>query len=322
MTQTGALRKVFESDYLDETFKRNHRKNVNLCPEDIADLSTPETTIFKDHREHITFTQQYLTVPFEDRSDVSNIVFLGIHGADKHILVNHLFNQEIEAPLTKVSRYIEGEYLNSKIRVASMIDLCGEHIEPDQLENVIADSLKANLSEIDTVVFVTSGRFQYHHNFALKRFLTWLDFKQHQDNFVFIHRESLSSISPGQKNVKFVMESVGAKSSRSLSLNKLQSRSPFKEAEEELKLFIKTVLHREPTKLSVAGIFPPSKIASQTSSMIYTKRDVHVQKTPSAFKRKMRETDDTQSLESKRERVDVSQLSEKMDSMDLTTNNK
>ena len=96
----------------------------------------------------------------------------------------------------------------------------------------------------------------------------------------------------------------------------------FDEAEEEIKLFIKTVVHREPTKLPVAGIFPPSKIASQTSSKIYTKRDVHVQKTPSAFKRKMRETDDTQSLESKRERVDVSQLSEKMNSMDLATNNK
>ena len=314
MTQTGALRKVFESEYLGETFKQIHRKNVNLCPEDIANLSTPRTTIFKNHREHITFEQQYLTVPFEDKSDVCNIVFLGIHGADKHILVNHLFNQEIEAPLTKVSRYIEGVYLNSKIRVASMIDLCGEHIEPDQLENVIADSLKANLSKIDTVVFVTSGRFQYHHNFALKRFLTWLDFKQHQDNFVFIHS------SPGPKNLKFVMENLGAKSSRYLSLNKLHSRSLFEEAEEELKLFIKTVVHREPTKLSVAGIFPPSKIASQTSSMIYTKRDVHVQKTPSAFKRKMRETDDTQSLESKRERVDISQLSEKMDSMDFGNN--
>ena len=175
----------------------------------------------------------------------------------KNQLINYLFNQKILHPTTECqSFYICGKYLNRRITVAAMMDLCGPSIEESQLDYSIRDSLESNLSgetmisQIDTVVIVTGGRLERGHKTSITRFLNWFDYRNNLSKFVFIHNEKSDKAEEiKRKDLKYVMNEVGVGDSilsqvRSLSVATLKPDRSYREVSQELETFRATVLNR------------------------------------------------------------------------------
>ena len=309
MTQSGPLRKVLEV-FMEES----ERKFLNVCPKNLSEGPGVKERS-KVSRSEFKKTAVLRYIEKEDIRDEFNVVFLGIYGADKNKLINHLFDEEILSSWTD-HVYIKGTQLQTrKIKIAATIDLCGPYIEREQLENIIADSLKANLSHVDAVVVVTGGggRFESGHYSSISRFLKWFNFKENQENFIFI-QSTKSILTEEQKdaNLQFVLGQLGVRNPniRSLSLS-----LDYKELN-QLKKF---VLEKKGKRIEIPRNFglisnqrrrlkPVRKrkeLDSEADDEVIMAEQVHENK---STKRKGEDAEDV--TESKRERVDMDQLTD------------
>ena len=76
---------------------------------------------------------------------------------------------------------------------------------------IIKNSVKTNLSYIDKVIIVCSGRIEGTHQKAIRQFMDWLQFQKFKEKFVFIHNKS-EALTEAQKieNIHSMCEIFGA----------------------------------------------------------------------------------------------------------------
>ena len=60
----------------------------------------------------------------------------------------------------------------------------------DDVLNAIQGTVKVNLTYIDKIVIVCSGRIEKCHSESIKQFLDWLNFKNYRDKFVFVYNKA------------------------------------------------------------------------------------------------------------------------------------
>jgi hypothetical protein len=56
--------------------------------------------------------------------------------------------------------------------------------------DVIKASIKVNLTYVDKVVIVCSGRIERAHSDSIKQFMKWLSFTEYMDKFVFVYNKA------------------------------------------------------------------------------------------------------------------------------------
>ena len=76
--------------------------------------------------------------------------------------------------------------------------------------SVIKNSVRTNLSYIDKVIVVCSGRIEMKHQQAIQKFLKWLQYSDYKENFVFVYNKS-DGLSEATKltNLQFMCETFG-----------------------------------------------------------------------------------------------------------------
>ena len=88
---------------------------------------------------------------------------------------------------------------------------CDSEMSADDVLDIIKNSVKTNLSYIDKVIIICSGRIENKHQQAIKNFLEWLQFPQFKEKFVFIYNKS-DGLTEAEKlnNVLTMCETFGA----------------------------------------------------------------------------------------------------------------
>ena len=63
-------------------------------------------------------------------------------------------------------------------------------MSPEDILEAIKMSVKVNMTHIDKVVVVCSGRMEQAHTESINKLLQWLNFTKNRDKFVFIYNKS------------------------------------------------------------------------------------------------------------------------------------
>jgi hypothetical protein len=76
----------------------------------------------------------------------------------------------------------------------------------DVLE-VIKSSVKVNMSYIDKVIIICSGRIEGAHVEAIQQFMRWLSYEKYKQKFVLIHNKS-DGLSEAEKleNISYMVD--------------------------------------------------------------------------------------------------------------------
>ena len=97
------------------------------------------------------------------------------------------------------------------LNLISFTGLCDSLMSVKQVLEVIKDSVKTNLVNIDKVIIVCSGRIEKNHEDSIKQFMEWLYFNKYKHNFSFIYNKS-DGLSEAEKleNLTYMCDTLGA----------------------------------------------------------------------------------------------------------------
>lgn len=129
-----------------------------------------------------------------------NIVVLGPTGAGKSSIINVLFNRKV----AKVKRgpqsvtrhmHIYTGFLTcgatrKRLNVMDTVGFCDSVIPPGQVVKLVKGFIKANMMYLDKVVVVCAGRLPREQSDAIKKFMCWLQYSKHQQEFVFLYNQA------------------------------------------------------------------------------------------------------------------------------------
>ena len=83
-------------------------------------------------------------------------------------------------------------------------------MSPSQVLAAIQSSVRVNLSYIDKLVVVCSGRLEQGHVDSIKQFLSWLNYEKYRRKFVFVYNKAdQMSLADRQNNLLGVCERFG-----------------------------------------------------------------------------------------------------------------
>merc|ERR1719350_1249005 len=158
--QQKTLRTLFEPYMSDE-----HLKLINVYPKELAPNDEGSMkTIYKEVTDHAEYKEQTLLILDEDNdSQHHNIVIIGPTGSGKSALVNQLYNKEVviskssPSSVTRKCQYTQGYYNGKKVNIVDTIGMCDTVLSPEEVYNVVKDSVRANMVYIDKVVVVCYG---------------------------------------------------------------------------------------------------------------------------------------------------------------------
>ena len=90
-------------------------------------------------------------------------------------------------------------------------------MSPTDVLEAVKTSVTVNMTHIDKVVVVCSGRMEKAHSDSINTFLKWLKFSGHKDKFVFVCNKS-DTLSPADKmsNLLIMCETFGADTNQQL----------------------------------------------------------------------------------------------------------
>eukprot|EP00928_Gymnodinium_smaydae_P070753 TRINITY_DN54525_c0_g1_i1.p1 TRINITY_DN54525_c0_g1~~TRINITY_DN54525_c0_g1_i1.p1 ORF type:complete len:351 (-),score=22.51 TRINITY_DN54525_c0_g1_i1:49-945(-) len=185
--------------------------NINTPPVELASKQTMMCTspIYQ------TLMSPY-RVKFLERSGIiadadnnQNVLILGPTGAGKSSIVNLIFNQrvsKVKASALSVTRHMDvfhGEYKcpfgsHRKLNVIDSIGFCDSVIPPQEVLQLVKTYVKTNVLDVAKVVIVCAGRIEHEQAKAIKNLMSWLDYKNHKSEFVFIYNKS-ENLEPDEK---------------------------------------------------------------------------------------------------------------------------
>ena len=188
--QETSLRTLFEPYMNAEQIKLINVHPKELAPNDEGSMKT----IYKEVTNHVKYDAQTLLILDED-TEHQNIVVIGPTGSGKSALVNQLYNMEVviskSSPnsVTRKCQYTQGTYNGRKVNIVDTIGMCDTVLSPEEVYNVVKDSVKANMVFIDKVVVVCYGRIQKDHKDSIGKFMEWLRYEKYKTNFIFVYNK-------------------------------------------------------------------------------------------------------------------------------------
>ena len=145
--------------------------------------------------------------------------------------------------------------------------MCDTVLSPDQVYNVVKDSVKANMVYIDKVVIKCYGRIQKDHRDSIGKFMEWLRYTNYKTNFVFVYnkQEGIPTAERSQHLISMCEElgvdmnkdeivSCPDGSRRSIKFAHslgIKSGTPWDDVETELTEFKRAVLSRTKSRIKV-----------------------------------------------------------------------
>eukprot|EP00092_Neocalanus_flemingeri_P010674 GFUD01011498.1.p1 GENE.GFUD01011498.1~~GFUD01011498.1.p1 ORF type:complete len:524 (+),score=119.24 GFUD01011498.1:69-1640(+) len=88
--------------------------------------------------------------------------------------------------------------------VVDTIGLCDTLFQDQEVYQIIKSSVDSNITLIDRVVIVCSGRIEKPKADAIKLFLNWMNYPKYKDNFVFVYSKS-DDMSEADKELSLVI---------------------------------------------------------------------------------------------------------------------
>lgn len=213
MTGQSPLRRAFITHMM-----QTHQALVNTPPQDIKPKAAEGTDaedcpVYKGWTPPgaVTFHRNLQALTRADK-DSRVIIVLGPTGAGKSTLVNLLFNRSIcmakTSPMSVTSHMdilsgsveipVGGKKTNQSVRVIDTIGFCDSLIPPAEVVAIVKSFVQTNVLFVDKVVIVCSGRLESAQAVAIKDFMSWLKYRKHQHNFVFIYNKA-EDLAEGEK---------------------------------------------------------------------------------------------------------------------------
>ena len=189
MSHKGQMWEVFHTWMTPE-----QKKLINLLPMGIEQVRI-RSELYQQPQElsqYFHFLTDCYPNSEVDNSTTKNILFIGVSGAGKSSIINHMFNCDVAftrsstKSITKNVQYITGEFRGKKFLILDTIGLCGSEFKSDHIDEVIKDTIKNNLTKIHKIVVVCSEKIQRIHRNSFLKFSLWLDSKSNKENFIFI----------------------------------------------------------------------------------------------------------------------------------------
>lgn len=188
---------------------KNVLKFVNDKPSTLI-KAPPLTTLYPGVSPFISWERCPQHIDVSDL-DAFNVVLLGPTGCGKSNLVNQFFNQTVSVSagsaesVTQDVKFCIGtaklaaaptaenpewHLKDRKVNIVDTVGLCDSALPPAALVTLIKDKLKGNMTYIDRVVIVCSGRIELGHQESIKQFMQWMNFERHAANFTFIYNKA------------------------------------------------------------------------------------------------------------------------------------
>ena len=263
MARKGVLRQIFQKH-----LGPSETRMINVPV--LNNQSKGKQTIFEgDTIDAAKFRGREFFLNKSDE-DNYNIVYIGVSGAGKKRLINHLFNRKLLVGRsfgeTRSVTYIHGTYQSKEFCIVDTLGLCGEDIRSEQIINVIQDSLEANLKFIDKVVIVASKRIEMSHKESIKRFLKFFDYENNFESFVFIYNNSNDDEeSEKNENINFLLRELGIDEKVKKLSSILSLENEYKVIEAELTQYRGLILEQNTKRRIKLGSFEEGKQQSKWS---------------------------------------------------------
>jgi GTP-binding protein EngB required for normal cell division len=125
---------------------------------------------------------------------------MGPTGSGKSSIINRLFNQRVSEEgsdamsVTRTMTVYEGTAAHRQevfsVNTIDTMGFCDSTSSEKEVVALLKHFIKAQMTHIDMVVVVVSGRIEQAHVKSIRQLLDWLDQKAHPGNFVFVYNKA------------------------------------------------------------------------------------------------------------------------------------
>jgi GTP-binding protein EngB required for normal cell division len=202
------------------------QKLINTLPDDLKPI-TVFVPLWPGVQPFINGHQNAQGLSAADQ-EAYNVVVIGPTGSGKSAIINRWFNLKVcesrssAMSVTKEMHIHSGRAIiagkSRKINVMDSIGFCDSTLSAAEVLQLVKDSVKLNMLQVDSVVVVVSGRIEGAHADAIKTVLEWLKYNSGDNymNFSFIYNKADTADDDGELEMAiFQMASmlgVGGKS--------------------------------------------------------------------------------------------------------------